>query len=74
LAPAAPGFNDPAVIKAVFHFDAQFKNRAALLVALAHGLGCNAYHQTFYGIYMAIGDGNPGAVVITFGEVEGSSI
>jgi hypothetical protein len=74
LIASAPGFGDPAEIKPVFHFDAHFKNRAAPLAPLAPGMGCNAYHQTFYGIDIAIGENNPGAVAITFGEAEGSSI
>lgn len=74
LAAAAPGYDTADTIKPVFHFDAHFKNRSAPLAPLAGGMGCDAYHQTFYGIDVTIGDGNPGAVAITFGEAEGSSI
>ena len=74
LAPSASGFDNPAAIKPVFHFDAHFKNRSAPFAPLPGGMGCDAYHQTFYGIDVAIGDDNPGAVAITFGEAEGSSI
>ncbi len=74
LASSAPGFNDPGAVKPVFHFDAHFKNRPAPFAPLSGGMGCNAYHQTFYGIDVTIGEDNPGAVAITFGEAEGSSI
>lgn len=74
LAPSAPEFDDPSAVKPVFHFDSHFKNRSAPSAPLPGGMGCNAYHQTFYGIDVAIDDGNPGAVAITFGEAEGSSI
>ncbi len=74
LAPASPGFSDPSTVKAVFNFEAHFKNRAAPLAPLAPGMGCDAYHQTFYGIDVAINPCNPGAVALTFGEAEGSSV
>lgn len=74
LAPSSPGFDTPHTIKPVFHFDAHFKSRSAPFAPLPGGMGCDAYHQTFYGIDVAIGEGNAGAVAITFGEAEGSSI
>ena len=74
LAAASPGFTAPSTVKAVFNFEAHFKNRAAPLAPLAPGMGCDAYHQTFYGIDVAIDPGNPGAVALTFGEAEGSSV
>ena len=74
LSPSSPGFDKPETVKPVFHFDSRFKNRIAPKAPLPPGTGCNAYHQTFYGINVEISDENPGAVAITFGEAEGSSI
>lgn len=76
LAPDSAGFADRNAVKCVFHFQCRDYRRTAPMAPLTDLENNNntAFNQTFYGIDVEIGAGNPGAAAIHFGVAEGSTV
>jgi len=81
LAPASAGFDNSDKVKSVFFFAARHYKRKVPMAPLeddvydlSRNINNTALNQTFYGIDVEIGPGNPGAAAIRFGVAEGSTI